>query len=191
MTSFVSNLFATIFVDRIPRNVLIVTGLLLCMTFVILTTALSANFIQTDNKPALRATIAMLYLYIVSYAITIEGPNFYYTAEIFPSHLRAKGMTLAMASLCVGDIIWLVSAPTAFKNIGWKFYICFIVVTAIGATWIAFTFPDTRKKPLEEIAKMFGDEDLVMVYQKDIYVDATKDEIVVQHDENRDMAAVI
>jgi MFS family permease len=158
-------------------------GLLLCMTFVIITTALTATFIGTDNKAAFRATIAMLYLYVISYGITIEGPNFYYTAEIFPSHLRAKGMNLAMASLCVGDIIWLVSAPTAFQTIGWRFYLCFIAVTAIGVLWIALTFPDTRKKPLEEIAKLFGDEDLVMVYQKDIRVNAKTDEASVLQEE--------
>lgn len=116
--------------------------------------------------------------------MTIDGPSFYYTTEIFPSYLRAKGVTLSIASICVGDVIWLVSAPTAFQNIGWRFYICFIAVAVVGIAWIARTFPDTRGKPLEEIARMSGEEDLVMVYQQDIYVDKKKDEATVVHDGN-------
>ena len=127
-------------------------------------TALAAQFVGTTNITGLKATVATLYFYVACYALFLEGPNFYYAGEIFPTHLRAKGMSMAMASLCAGEIIRLQSAPTAFANIGWKFYLCFILVTAVGALWVGTTFRDTRDKPLEEIAKMFGDEDLVMIY---------------------------
>jgi hypothetical protein len=81
-----------------------------------------------------------------------------YLGEIFPTHLRAKGISLGIAALCAINIVWLQVAPTAFEHIGWKFYLCFIVPGAIMALAILCWWPDTRKMPLEEIAALFGDE---------------------------------
>lgn len=46
-----------------------------------------------------------------------------------------------------------------------------------------FLFPDTRFKPLEEIAALFGDVDEVAVYQTEIEIDTTKNTIIDHHDE--------
>ena len=64
--------------------------------------------------------------------------------------------------------VWLQAAPTAFAHIGWKYYIFFILFSGLGASCAFFVFPDTLHKPLEEVAAMFGDHDLVMVYQKEL-----------------------
>lgn len=39
--------------------------------------------------------------------------------------------------------------------------------------------PETRNIPLEEIAKIFGDEDQVAVYSENLYVDDNTHQIVV------------
>jgi hypothetical protein len=44
-----------------------------------------------------------------------------------------------------------------FRNIGWKFYLCFIVLSGLFAIYCFFFFPDTRGLPIEEIALLFGD----------------------------------
>jgi hypothetical protein len=49
-------------------------------------------------------------------------------------------------------------AATAFANIGWRFYIVFIVVPACGLP-ILWTFPETKGLTLEEIAVQLGDVD--------------------------------
>ena len=69
------------------------------------------------------------------------------------------------------NIIWLQSAPTAFKNIGWKFYLAFIIPGSIGGILMWIYFPDTLGLPLEEVAAIFGDADEVAVYQRDIAID--------------------
>lgn len=90
--------------------------------------------------------------------MTLEGVQFVYLGEIFPTHLRAKGIGLGIAALCAINIVWLQVAPTAFLHIGWKFYLCFIIPGTIMAVIILFFWPDTRRMPLEEIAALFGDE---------------------------------
>jgi hypothetical protein len=58
----------------------------------------------------------------------------------------------------LATICFLQSAPTAFANIGYKFYIVFIISTI--TLWILLYrfFPETAGLSLEEMAQVFGDE---------------------------------
>jgi hypothetical protein len=90
--------------------------------------------------------------------------------EIFPTHLRAKGVSLGVAMISFTNIIWLQAAPTAFITITWRFYLVFIIPGTIGGFIIFFYFPNTNGLPLEECAAIFGDQDEVAVYQAEINV---------------------
>lgn len=82
-----------------------------------------------------------------------------YLGEIFPFHLRAKGIALGISAICLLNIIWLQAAPTALKNIGWKYYLCFIIPSSLAAIVILKWFPDTNSLSLEECATLFGDDE--------------------------------
>jgi MFS family permease len=166
LVSVTCNVFAVLIVDRMPRNVLITLGLIGCAAAVICEAALVATYIDTTNKSGLAACAAMLFVFVVAYALLLDGVTWWYTGEIFPTHLRAQGMTIGMATYAVTNIIWLQAAPTAFATIGWKYYLFFIIITATGAAIIYFTFPDTLNKPLEEVARLFGDADLLVAYSE-------------------------
>jgi hypothetical protein len=47
-------------------------------------------------------------------------------------------------------------ASTAFANIGWKYYLLFIIIPAVGFPALFF-FPETKGLSLEDIAAVFGD----------------------------------
>lgn len=79
------------------------------------------------------------------------------------------------------NIVWLQAAPTAFQNISWRFYLCFIIPGSIGAAVMWFFFPNTKGLPLEEVAAIFGDAHEVAIYQRDLEIDA--DHHVVEHRE--------
>lgn len=110
------------------------------MVCLIIEAALVAQFVGTKNTTALSAAVAMFYVYVIFYEICLDGPQFAYLGELFPTHIRAKGTVLAcrlgsqqseltrsqgmnigVAGICLMNIIWLQAAPTAFQNIGWKF----------------------------------------------------------------------
>lgn len=139
-----------------------------CTIALIIYTALVKNFLGTTNKSGQGAAIAMLFCFVSSFELCLDGPEFFYQAEIWPSHLRAQGFTIFMVVYNGINICWLQAAPTAFKTIGWHYYIFFIIFAALGAIIVLLSFPDTLHKPLEEVAAMFGDNDLVVVYQKDL-----------------------
>jgi hypothetical protein len=57
-----------------------------------------------------------------------------------------------------------------YRKIGWKFYLALIIPGTIGGVVMFCFFPDTKGLPLEEIAALFGDEDDIAVYQREIDV---------------------
>jgi hypothetical protein len=156
------------FVDRVRRNWLISFGFFCSMSCLIAETALQKNFIGTTDKSGLAGAVAVIYLFAISFSLFLDGPCYFYIAEIWPTHLRAQGYTLGIGSLAVTNILWLEAAPTAFDTIGWRYYLLFVCFCAVGSVVSFFWFPNTMHKPLEEIAAMFGDDDLVMLYQRDL-----------------------
>lgn len=86
-------------------------------------------------------------------------------------------MTFGLLVFCCSNLLWLNLSPTAFKNIGWRFYLVFICISLASSITVFFFFPNTLGKPLEEVARLFGDEDLVAVYQADLTVDHERDSL--------------
>lgn len=91
-------------IDLLPRPRLIGLGLLACMACLIVEAALVANFatgsdLNHPNQAALRAAVAMIFVYVVWYEIALDGPQFAYLGELFPTHLRPKGMNLGVAMI--------------------------------------------------------------------------------------------
>lgn len=164
------NIMAIFTVDLFPRNKYIATGILGCMVTLIIEAALVANFGNSNNSAALQAAVAMFYIFQIPYGFCLDGTQFSYLGELFPTHLRAKGLSLGVAMISLTNIVWLQAAPTAFVTIGWKFYLVFIIPGTIGGLIVWFFFPDTKGLPLEEIAAIFGDEDEIAVYQREIDV---------------------
>ncbi len=161
--AFGGALISLVAIELVTRPVIIAGGILgaaLCLTIeaaLVAQYATTAEDLANPNKTALQAAVAMLFLYVFWFEITVDGGQFVYMGEIFPTHLRAKGIALGMAGLCATNIIWLQVAPLAFETIKWKFYLCFIIPSFLAGMVILIWFPDTRGLPLESIAAIFGD----------------------------------
>ncbi|KIW55829.1 hypothetical protein PV05_04548 [Exophiala xenobiotica] len=149
-------------IDRFPRPKLLafgVGGCACCLTIVcgLIGRYASKEALQNPNQPALHAVIAMIYLLNCFYQLGLDGVQFAYLGEIFPTHLRAKGMVVGVATICAINILWLQLAPMAFKSIGYKFYMVFFIPGYICTAILWFLYPDTLGIPLEDIARIFGD----------------------------------
>ncbi|EXJ77502.1 hypothetical protein A1O3_09728 [Capronia epimyces CBS 606.96] len=169
-------------VDRLPRNVMLAIGLWGCMSCLVVEAALLAEFVPSDNQNALRAAVAMFFVFQVFDTAMLNAPEWAYLGEIFPTHIRSKGYCLAISTLALSNVCFTQAAPTAFRTVGWKFYLLFIILTFIGGFVSIFTFPDTRFLPLEEIAAIFGDTDEVAIYQREIEVQHNAHGIIDHHD---------
>ncbi|KAF2688268.1 hypothetical protein K458DRAFT_440000 [Lentithecium fluviatile CBS 122367] len=154
-------------IDLFPRNVLVVLGTPMVTSCLTVETALVANFPvgPGQNNDALRAAAAMTFCYIAFAQLFLDGTQYVYYAELFPNHIRAKGMTFGMASISLMNVMWLQVALTAFEKITWKFYLCFISPAYFFAIAWFFFYPNTKGMAPEEIAVPFGDEVETDVYR--------------------------
>ncbi|KAK4938711.1 hypothetical protein LTR10_020894 [Elasticomyces elasticus] len=174
LVSALSLVISLFVVDLMPRNVTLGAGMIAVAVPLSLEAAMTATYLGTSDKDGLGAGVAFLFLYIFVYGIFLDGPGYFYANEIFPTHLRAKGATCCIASYSLINIMWTQVSPIAFASIGWKYYLVFIVCCLVGGTIMFLTFPDTRNKPLEEIARMFGDVNLVAIYSDSVPVNSTE-----------------
>lgn len=71
-----------------------------------------------------------------------------------------------MCGLFAATLVVLVAGPIAFNNIGWKFYLIFIIPPAIQFVLVYIFFPETKQRSLEDIAEIFGDRLAVHYYQQ-------------------------
>jgi hypothetical protein len=97
-----------------------------------------------------------------------------YVSEIFPTHIRSKGMALSISGYFLSLLIYLEASPTAFANIQWKyvlptpllikwvlirnhrFYLVFLIALTFFIVPTFFYYPETKNIPLEENNRLFG-----------------------------------
>lgn len=182
------SVIAMFLIDRIPRNILMATGLWGCMSTLVVEAALTAQFVPSNNENALRAAVAMFFVFQVFDTPMLNAPEWAYLGEIFPMHIRAKGMCLSVSMVSLTNVAYLQAAPVAFETIGWKYYLLFIILSFIGGFIFLFVFPDTRGLPLEEIAALFGDAHEVAIYQEEIEIDHQTQAVIDHHDDEKGAA---
>ncbi|KIX98818.1 uncharacterized protein Z520_05279 [Fonsecaea multimorphosa CBS 102226] len=179
-----ANLIGAILMDRVGRKPLMLTGVIGCCACLIVEAAMIAQFASPvpavdPNRAGLRAGVAAFYVFLLFYGCGIDVAGFVYYGEIWPNHLRAKGVALAVGTIAISDLVYLQAASTAFANIGWKFFLLFIILSGLGAVWVWVFLPETKGVPLEEMAVLFGDSEEVVVFSENIHVDHTTHELVV------------
>ncbi|KEF54374.1 uncharacterized protein A1O9_09540 [Exophiala aquamarina CBS 119918] len=172
------NLIGALIMDWTGRKPLLVFGLAGCCVSLILEAAMVSSFAEeATNKAGLRMGVAAAYLFLLVYSIGIDVAGVVFYSELFPNHLRAKGLALSIGVIAVTDLVYLQVAATAFAHIGWKFYLVFIIISGLGTIFAYIFLPETKNIPLEEMAKLFGDE--VVVYAEDLHIDRGTNELIV------------
>lgn len=91
------------------------------------------------------------------------------------------GVAITNAVLALTDLVYLQVTALAFENIGYKYFlVCsashaitdhatdksqvFISVCVVGFAILWFILPETKSIPLEQMGKLFGDEDETNIY---------------------------
>jgi hypothetical protein len=67
------NFISPFLVDRFPRNKYLAVGMFGCISCLIVEAALVANFAESDNVPAMKAAVAVLFIFVIFIALFLEG----------------------------------------------------------------------------------------------------------------------
>ncbi|KAJ5738508.1 hypothetical protein N7493_001663 [Penicillium malachiteum] len=152
------NYVNSLLIDRVGRKPLFIIGLSGMMVSLIFEAALWAQYAGSANHPGLSAALFFIFLHLAFYGCCIDANSFVYASEIFPTHIRSRGVAWSVGTLFLTTIPYLEAAPTALATIEWKYFIIFIVLTFINIPIVYFTFPETKGISLENLNGVFGDE---------------------------------
>ncbi|ANB11934.1 glucose-inactivated glycerol proton symporter STL1 [Sugiyamaella lignohabitans] len=145
---------AVLTVDSFGRRRLLMTAAIGMGISMIVMAACTA---QTENKSALHAGVAFLFIINLAYSYGFLGVCFVYSAEIAPQRIRALINGFA-TFVTWGTNFWVVEVtPVAFASIGWRYYIVYAATNlALILPVLYFCFPETSGLHLDQIDEVFS-----------------------------------
>lgn len=110
--------------DIIGRRPIMLIGIGGCCICLIIEAAAVRYFEMNPTRKDLGALgVAALFCFNAVYQLGVDvGGNVFYS-EVFPNHIRSKGVALANLVLALPDLVYLQVTPYAFANIGWRFFL--------------------------------------------------------------------
>lgn len=85
---------------------------------------------------------AMYFIFIFVFGLMIENAGFVYVVEVWPTHLRSEGATLGFMSFFATTIAYSSPSSIALQNIGWRYFLVFVVVSTVLSTFMLFILPE-------------------------------------------------
>lgn len=120
---------------------------------------IACTYLFVAYVPRLSDLPAVLILFRRSYAPTWGPVSWVYPPELFPLHLRGKGVSLSTSGNWAFNTALGLFTPEAFANIKWRTYLIFGIFNTAMFFHVLFLFPETAGKTLEETEAMFEDPD--------------------------------
>jgi MFS family permease len=164
---------AIIYLDRFGRRPALLIGSFMMMLWLFISGALQAQYgqpntdatrtpsnsditwIVLDNYSVSSGIVACSYLFVATFATTWGPTSWTYPAEIFPSKIRAKAVSLATASNWFWNCVLAFAVPPLLWNINWKMYMIFATFNGLAFIHMFLTAPETKGKTLEEMDEVF------------------------------------
>lgn len=81
-----------------------------------------------------------------------------YSAEILPTSIRSFGVANSYLTFNCIVILLVQCTPLALDAISWRYFLIFLIMDVVFIVAFYFYCPETRKKTLEEIEALFGDD---------------------------------
>lgn len=156
------NTLFMLFIDRVGRRKLLIPSML-GMGAVLCVEATLANYFDpstSHNGPALRAAISMFFLFSLFFT-SLGLISWIYPAEVFPNAIRARGTSISTFTNWSLNLVFAQCAPIGLSHLGYRFFYCFTAFNWVAAALVWAFYPETVGRSLEEVAGVFGDDDLL------------------------------
>ncbi len=150
LANLIATLIAMTVIDKLGRRTLLITGgigMVICLTLV------GIVFETHTHRSSL---LPLLILFIISFAISQGAVVWVYLGEVFPTRVRAKGISLGSTANWVIDAIVSGLFPiVAVHYVALPFYF-FAVMMIVELMFVIFIYPETKGLSLEEMQRKMG-----------------------------------
>ncbi|KAI8637655.1 general substrate transporter [Parasitella parasitica] len=165
-----STIPAILFLDRLGRRVVLISGalimgiaMLLCGIVMAATGRVFRNEetgqMEVDMSGNIHASyfcIVMVYFFVAGFAYSWGPCGWVYPAEIYPLSIRAKGTSITTAANWLMNFIISLFVPVMLTTITWGTYIFFGCCCLVMATCVFLFYPETKGRSLEEMDVVFS-----------------------------------
>jgi len=128
-------------------------GMAVCLAIVAGT---AAGYVHDpSNKAMAIASIAFIYIFGCVFAFAFTSMQPIYPGEVCDNIQRAKGMGVFQVTGGAAGFLNTFVAPIALKNIGYWFYVFFVLWDLFECAIIYFFFVETKGRTLEELDEVF------------------------------------
>ncbi|KAI1416178.1 general substrate transporter [Hypoxylon sp. FL1857] len=152
--ALIAQAFCMLLIDKFGRRPTIIVGNLVNCVMFIVATILLAKFPPDTNSGGTAGWgfIIVTWLYNISFSFACGPLSWIIPAEIFDTHTRSKGVSLAtMTSFAFNTLIGQITS-IAVDAVGWRYFILFAVCNASNALFFYLVLPETKRVPLEQMS---------------------------------------
>ncbi|CRL21187.1 Sugar/inositol transporter [Penicillium camemberti] len=158
-------------VERWGRRMLMIFGATgMCFCYVFITALIRYNEMPEypHRHEVASASVAFFFLYYVFFGIGMQGVPWLYPTEINSLTMRTKGAALGAATNWIFNFMVVEITPIGIQNLGWRFYIIWIVLNAVMVPTVYLFYPETAGRTLEDIDDYYrGNPPLLVCLDKE------------------------
>ena len=107
-----------------------------------------ARYAGTSNHAGNAMGVFFTFCFISFYGGGCDTTSYVYCSEIFPTHIRSQGMAWSIVGTFLSTVIYVEAGPTALANIQWKYYLIFIILTAVNIAILYLWCPEVNRSSI-------------------------------------------
>ncbi|KAI0430103.1 sugar transporter [Xylaria sp. FL1042] len=157
---FVFTIPAVLYIDRVGRKPVLTIGAIGMATCHIIIAVIIAKDADrwASQAAAGWAAVVFVWIFVINFGYSWGPCAWIIVAEIWPLSSRPYGVTLGASSNWANNFIVGQVTPILLNRVGYGTYILFGLLTFLGAGFIWFFVPETKRLTLEEMDVIFGSE---------------------------------
>jgi len=161
LVNVLATFVAIAFVDRLGRRPLLMAGMTGMLVGLIGLSVTNLYESTADNTHTIVGSLSIIWMmvFIASFAFSLGPVVWTIISEVFPTNVRAKGMSIATAVNWGAAFVLTLLFPDLIDWFGSSITFAILAAfTVVALWWTWVNVPETKGKSLEEIAEMFADD---------------------------------
>ncbi|KAK3316642.1 general substrate transporter [Apodospora peruviana] len=142
-------------IDKAGRTLTLTLGAAVMAFSMMINGALPLAYPNNINRASDYVCIVFVFIYSFGYSMGFGPAAWVYGSEIFPTAIRARGLSFAASTGAIGSIVIAQVWPVGIHNLGPKIYFFFMAINIACVPVVYLLYPETKGRALEDMDVLF------------------------------------